>query len=248
VSDAHRRPLRAPEGFRYAPEFVSEAEERALLTAIGSLDLGAVRMRGQVARRRTAHFGWVYGYESARIAPGPPIPDFLRAVQGRAARLMGVRPRDLAEVLITEYPAGAGIGWHLDARMFGDVAGVSLLGDCRFRFERGAGAARETREVAVAARSAYVLAGDARWGWRHAIPPGRAPRCSITFRTLVKIPDPSPGRRYNVADPVRRLEVRPDTRTSSVRAQPGGNRPPLLPPPSLLLPRPPAPPGRPRHR
>ncbi|HET7341379.1 MAG TPA: hypothetical protein VFL90_07945 [Methylomirabilota bacterium] len=32
-----------------------------------------MQMRGQVARRRTAHFGWVYGYESWRIEPGPPL-------------------------------------------------------------------------------------------------------------------------------------------------------------------------------
>ena len=30
----------------------------------------------------------------------------------------------------------------------------------------------------------YVLDGAARWQWQHAIPPGRAERYSITFRTL----------------------------------------------------------------
>jgi alkylated DNA repair dioxygenase AlkB len=33
-------------------------------------------------------------------------------------------------------------------------------------------------------RSAYVLRGDARWRWQHSIPPTKALRYSITFRTL----------------------------------------------------------------
>src|SRR5437773_9707212 len=43
-------------------------------TLFRSLAFGEVRMRGQVARRRTIHFGWTYGYETWRVEPGPPIP------------------------------------------------------------------------------------------------------------------------------------------------------------------------------
>jgi alkylated DNA repair dioxygenase AlkB len=141
-------------------------------------------MRGQVARRRTAHFGWVYGYESWRITPGPPLPDFLLPLRARVAALADLEPDALAEVLVTEYPAGAAIGWHRDAPQFGVVIGVSLLGACRMRFQRGRGAQRQTRAVALAPRSAYVLTGEARQHWQHSIPPMRAPRYSITFRTL----------------------------------------------------------------
>jgi alkylated DNA repair dioxygenase AlkB len=35
-------------------------------------------------------------------------------------------------------------------------------------------------------RSIYRLAGAARWEWQHALPPVRALRYSITFRTLRK--------------------------------------------------------------
>jgi alkylated DNA repair dioxygenase AlkB len=174
----------APEGFRYVADFVAEAEEAALLAEIRRLDFQDVRMRGQVARRRTTHYGWVYGYESWQIAPGPAIPQFLHPLRARAAALAGVEADALAEILVTEYPPGAGIGWHRDAPMFGDVVGVSLLGACRFRFERHQGPARQTASVDMAPRSAYVLAGTARWAWRHSIPAGKAPRYSITFRTL----------------------------------------------------------------
>src|SRR2546421_351983 len=67
---------------------------------------------------------------------------------------------------------------------FGVVVGVSLLGACRLRFQQGHGAARKTRALTLAPRSAYVLDGAARWQWQHAIPPGREERYSVTFRTL----------------------------------------------------------------
>jgi alkylated DNA repair dioxygenase AlkB len=141
-------------------------------------------MRGQIARRRTAHFGWVYGYLSTRITAGPAVPAFLDTLRRRAAAISDVEPAALAEVMITEYLAGAGIGWHVDAPQFGVVVGVSLLGACRMRFQRGTGRARETRSLALAPRSLYVLDGAARWQWQHCIPPVRTPRYSVTFRTL----------------------------------------------------------------
>jgi alkylated DNA repair dioxygenase AlkB len=86
--------------------------------------------------------------------------------------------------LITEYPSGAGIGWHRDAPVFGIVAAVSLAGAGRLRFQRGEAGERQTAEIILAPRSAYVLAGPARSEWRHGIPSGSELRYSVTFRTL----------------------------------------------------------------
>jgi alkylated DNA repair dioxygenase AlkB len=173
-----------PPGFRYQAGFVTEAEEATLLAELRQLEFSVVAMRGQIARRRTAHFGWVYGYESWRLTPGPPIPEFLTALRARAGALAGVPADALAEVLVTDYPPGAGIGWHRDAPQFGVVVGVSLLGSCRFRFQRGRGPARRTAAALLEPRSAYVLDGEARREWQHSIPPTPAPRYSITLRTL----------------------------------------------------------------
>jgi alkylated DNA repair dioxygenase AlkB len=173
-----------PIGFLYYPEVLTPKEESALVEHVETIELSAVEMRGQVARRRTAHFGWVYGYESWRITPGPPLPDFLLPLRERVGELAGVAGASLAEVLVTQYPAGAAIGWHRDAPQFGVVIGVSLLNTCRMRFQRGAGAARMTRAVVLEPRSAYVLTGEARQQWQHSIPAVRAPRYSLTFRTL----------------------------------------------------------------
>lgn len=141
-------------------------------------------MRGQVARRRTAHFGWLYGYEPRKIEPGPPPPAFLLPLRKRAAALVDVAPEALAEILLTEYPPGAGIGWHRDAPAFGAVVGVSLGAPCRFRLVRQRAGTTERRDVLLAPRSAYAMAGEVRWQWRHSIPPMKALRYSITFRTL----------------------------------------------------------------
>jgi len=173
-----------PEGFVYREEALSSDEEARLVEGLRTLAFGEVRMRGQVARRRTIHFGWTYGYETWRVEPGPPIPEFLVGLRALAARLAAVEGEALAEVLVTHYPPGAGIGWHRDAPAFGVVVGVSLLGACRLRFQQGRGAARKTRALTLAPRSAYVLDGAARWQWQHAIPPGREERYSVTFRTL----------------------------------------------------------------
>jgi alkylated DNA repair dioxygenase AlkB len=64
------------------------------------------------------------------------------------------------------------------------VVGISLAAACRMRFQRGKGDARQVAEVTLERRSAYVLAGAARFAWQHSIPPTKALRYSITFRTL----------------------------------------------------------------
>jgi alkylated DNA repair protein (DNA oxidative demethylase) len=174
----------SPPGSLYRADLLTEAEEADLVRCVSAFDFAAVEMRGQVARRRTVHFGWVYGYESWRIKPGPPIPDVLFPLRARAAALAEVQPHALAEALVTEYSPGAGIGWHRDAPQFGTVIGVSLLSACRMRFQRGAGSARRTGAVALEPRSAYLLDGEARWQWQHSLPPVRALRYSLTFRTL----------------------------------------------------------------
>ncbi|MFL5347006.1 MAG: alpha-ketoglutarate-dependent dioxygenase AlkB [Hyalangium sp.] len=174
-----------PEGLIYVPEFMTEAEERELLEHVPAVSYAEIRMRGQVARRRTAHFGWLYGYESWKVDPGPPIPGFLLPLRARCAELMEESSERLVEALLSEYTPGATIGWHRDAPMFGPkVVGVSLGSPCRMRFQRGKDEERRTFEVELQPRSAYVLSGEARSAWQHSIPAVKQTRYSITFRTL----------------------------------------------------------------
>ena len=183
----------APEGFQYREDFLSPAEERELLDVIDSLEFSQVVMRGAVARRRTIHFGWTYGYYSRRTEPGPPLPPYLIPLRARVAVWAGIDPEQFVEALCTEYPPGATIGWHRDASMFGDVvAGLSLGSPCRMKFRpylspsevSVEGPRRTTHEVTLAPRSAYLLAEAARSTFEHSIPPVTDLRYSITFRTL----------------------------------------------------------------
>ena len=174
-----------PAGLVLVPGFLDEDEERSLLVVLAGLDYSAVVLHGQAARRVVRHYGWGYGYESRVLAPADPLPPALEPVRARAAGLVGRPAEELAEVLVTRYPPGAGIGWHRDAPMFGpEVVGVSLGAACRMRFQRRRGGQRETADVVLPPRSAYVLAGSARSAWQHSVPPVTAERYSLTFRTV----------------------------------------------------------------
>ena len=173
-----------PQGFVHRPEFVTTDEEQVLLERIRGLQFREMKMRGVVAKRRIIDYGVKYSFETFKATPGPPIPDFLLPLRGRAAQLAAVNADRLAEALITEYSPGAAIGWHKDAHPFDVVIGISLLSACRFRFRRGRVRAWQTTEVLLEPRSAYVLTGPARTEWEHGIPPVKTLRYSITFRTL----------------------------------------------------------------
>ena len=180
-----RGTIERPEGLVYEEEFVAEAEERDLLRFLDRLDFHEVVMRGQTARRTVRHYGFDYGYESWQLTPTDPLPEELSELRARAAVLVAVGPDELAEVLVSRYPPGAGIGWHRDAPMFGPaIVGVSLGAPAPLRFQHGKGGERRVFELEVAPRSAYVLAGAARSAWQHSIPATKALRYSITFRTL----------------------------------------------------------------
>jgi alkylated DNA repair protein (DNA oxidative demethylase) len=174
-----------PEGLSYVPDFITAGEERQLLGELEALDYRTVEMRGHMARRTVRHFGLDYAYESGELQPTDPLPDWMAWLRERCAELIERDPGDLAQILVSRYPEGAGIGWHRDAPMFGSrIVGVSLNAACRMRFQRTVQGVRSTAAIELAPRSAYVLAGKARWSWQHSIPATQALRYSITFRTL----------------------------------------------------------------
>jgi alkylated DNA repair dioxygenase AlkB len=174
-----------PQVLVYRDDFLSAEEESALLAEIEALAFEEIRIRGVAARRTARHFGVDYDYESRRpVEAAEPLPDWLVSLRERCGGLAGVPGEELVEALVQRYPPGATIGWHRDAPAFGIVVGVSLLSACRFRFRRGPTGARETFELQLPPRSAYVLAGEARRSWQHSVPRTPALRYSVTFRTL----------------------------------------------------------------
>ena len=171
-------------GLDYRADFVTAAEEAALLDHLGALDLAPFRFHGWTGNRKTQSFGWRYDFDDASFTPADPLPDWLLPLREKAAALAGAAPTDFVHVLIARYDPSAGIGWHRDRSVFEQIVGVSLNTPARLRFRRRRPGGFDRFSVDVAPRSAYLLSGEARHDWEHSIAPGEQLRFSITLRTL----------------------------------------------------------------
>jgi alkylated DNA repair dioxygenase AlkB len=173
-----------PDGFRYEPDVVDRSDEAALLERIRELPFREFEFQGYTGKRRVVSFGWRYDFNERVLDKADDIPDFLLELRRAAARFAGMGADALQHVLVTEYSAGAGIGWHRDKGVFGQVIGISLLTPCTFRLRRKVGDDWERVSLTAEPRSAYLLSGASRAEWEHSIPAVDALRYSVTFRNL----------------------------------------------------------------
>ncbi|WP_354081155.1 alpha-ketoglutarate-dependent dioxygenase AlkB [Bradyrhizobium sp. S3.5.5] len=102
-----------------------------------------------------------------------------RGIRRRCARQLPAGSRDRVR-------AGAGIGWHKDRPVFGDVAGISLLSSCTFRLRRRTAKSFERSTLVAEPRSVYLLRGPSRTEWQHSIPGVESLRYSVTFRNVLE--------------------------------------------------------------
>jgi alkylated DNA repair dioxygenase AlkB len=173
-----------PEGFAYQPDLVTPEAERDLLERIGQLPFKEFEFQGFTGKRRVVSYGWRYDFNERELQRAEDIPEFLLWFRETAAGFAGMAPDRLQQVLVTEYAPGAGIGWHRDKAMFGEVVGISLLSGCRFRLRRKAGSGWERVSLTAEPRSAYLLSGPSRTEWEHSIPGVDSLRYSVTFRNF----------------------------------------------------------------
>lgn len=176
-----------PDGFRYQPDLVSPADEAALLARVRELPFKDFEFHGYTGKRRVVSYGWHYDFNERLLRKSDDIPPFLLDLRTAAARFAGMEAARLQHVLVTEYGPGAGIGWHRDKGVFGEVVGISLLAPCVFRLRRktaAGGGGWERASLTAEPRSAYLLSGPSRTEWEHSIPPVEALRYSVTFRNL----------------------------------------------------------------
>jgi alkylated DNA repair dioxygenase AlkB len=173
-----------PEGFRYRADLVPPEQEESLLQRVRELPFKEFEFQGFVGKRRTVSYGWHYDFNDRVLRQAEDLPPFLFSLRETAADFAGMAASRLQQVLVTEYTAGASIGWHRDKAVFGEVIGISLLSSCRFRFRRKAGSTWERVSLTAERRSAYLLSGPSRTEWEHSIPAVEALRYSITFRNL----------------------------------------------------------------
>lgn len=195
-----------PEGLRYRRELVSPSDEDALLSRVRELPFKEFDFHGYKGKRRTVSFGWQYEFSGAgRLRKADDIPEFLLGLRIQVAKFAHMEPQSLQHVLVIEYGPGAGIGWHRDKPVFGEVIGISLLNPCVLRFRRKMGETTEREQgkggkgkrkreevkqrwqranLLAEPRSAYHLSGPARSEWQHSILRVDEPRYSITFRNV----------------------------------------------------------------
>lgn len=98
------------------------------------------------------------------------------------------------QVIINEYDPGQGIRPHKDRNYFeNQICGVNLGSGCIMRFIKVSGG--DVVDVEIPRRSLYVMQDEARYKWKHAIPPRkkdningnlhhRERRVSITYRKV----------------------------------------------------------------
>ena len=190
-------PMVLPHGLVYRPEFITRAEEKALLAAIELLPFREARFQEYFARRRVVHFhpagsGLAYDqYDDDTFSSGP-MPPFMVELQQKLTSWLAIDPAAFIHALVSEYRPGTPIGWHRDKPVYGIVVGLSLAGRGRMRFRPlDENAARNTMVVLdLEPRSLYVMQGPIRREWQHSMLPTKALRYSITFRTRAEASQP----------------------------------------------------------
>ncbi len=76
VDDVATGRERFPDGFRYAPDLISQEDEVALLARISELPFREFEFHGYVAQRRVVSYGWQTD-STRQASTGGDIPEFL---------------------------------------------------------------------------------------------------------------------------------------------------------------------------
>ena len=179
-------------GLTYRDRFITAADEIALLAAIDAepwlADL----------KRRVQHYGYRYDYKARKVTPSMflgPLPAWSLPLADRLV-VDGHMAEAPDQLIVNEYEPGQGIAAHVDCvPCFGPVIySVTLGSHCVMQLAATAGDAEES--LLLDPGSLLVLAGPARYDWRHAIPArksdkvdgrvrARGRRVSLTFREMV---------------------------------------------------------------
>jgi alkylated DNA repair dioxygenase AlkB len=175
-----------PAGLRYQAEWLSVAEEAALIELLQQLPLQAARYKQYTARRRVLSYGGSFDYDANRLQPTQDLIEALHPLRARVAAWAGLAPAALVHTLLAEYAPATPLGWHRDVPDFEEVFGVSLGSAAVLRLRPYPPLQPRRADIVrlqAAPRSIYALRGPARWQWQHSVAPVDALRWSITFRT-----------------------------------------------------------------
>jgi alkylated DNA repair dioxygenase AlkB len=179
-------------GLQYVPAFVAQPEEQDLVATIDAQPWLTV------LKRRVQHYGYRYDYKARKVEPAMylgPLPQWAQPLAQRLVR-DGYMDEVPDQLIVNEYEPGQGIAAHVDCvPCFGPVVCSLTLGSsCVLELLAVGNKARES--LFLGQRSLLVLAGAARYDWRHCIPArksdlvkgqavARGRRISLTFRTVL---------------------------------------------------------------
>lgn len=178
-------------GMSMLPEFITEDEERELLSVIDQhpwlADL----------QRRVQHYGYRYDYTARQVTADlylGVLPDWLQPLATRLHHegLFATAPD---QVIVNDYQPGQGIAPHVDCiPCFGyTIASLSLGSGCLMDFTHSNTAQKTS--LFLPPRSLLLLQSDARTHWQHGIAKRksdvvdgvkvhRGRRVSLTFRNV----------------------------------------------------------------
>ena len=189
-------PAELPHGLVFRHDFLTAAEEAAMLGLFMTLPFREAKFKEYYARRRVVSFHSAdddgrYDAGDDDLAPAGLPPPLLESLRQNVAEFVGIPPEAFVHLLVSEYQTGTPIGWHRDKAQYGIVAGVSLGSRARMRFRPlpapGAWNRVDPKTLIVLdlePRSIYVMRGDIRSRWQHSLLPTKALRYSVTMRTI----------------------------------------------------------------
>ena len=183
VGDLFGKP-ELPAGFRYMPDVISPAQERDLVARFAKLDLKPFLFHGYKGNRRIYTFGHRYAFAGQEARDDASIPEYLKPLMEIAGEISGTPAAGFEQIMVTEYAAGAGIGWHRDRPTYEDIVGISFLAPCALRLRKRDGDDWERMTAHVEPRTAYLLHGKVRNVWQHSIAPMDVLRYSVTLRSF----------------------------------------------------------------
>ena len=172
-----------PDGLELARDAITPEQEARLIEACARCDLAYYEQDPGNPRSRKS-FGWEYDIAGDRFSLGDPVPEAFHGVRALAAEFSGVAERDIVDCMVIHYEPGALIQPHYDKPVFDQIVGLSLASDCEMVFSKPAELGGEEISVTLPRRAMFRMTGDARFVFRHAIPPVSHARWSLTFRSL----------------------------------------------------------------
>jgi alkylated DNA repair dioxygenase AlkB len=174
-------------GLRYVPDFIDTTTHDDLMAIVASQPWTDVS-----GQRRMQFYGYTYDYLSRSIKRTGKLPPWARRI-ARRIHEDGLSERTPPQLAVNQYEPGQGIYTHVDADIFDDVVVISLGSPCVMDFADSQSDGSE--RLLLEPRSALVLAGDARFRWKHGIAAQaadewngrtiqRGRRVSLTFRNI----------------------------------------------------------------